>query len=326
MRSRTRTRRSFVPSVNPLVGAHDEAWPGSGRRSLVHAMFDGVVAGATCRSPKALLGAIDALSPVLTALNVTGPTPEQIVELYGRVPADAREIAWRSAALRFKNHAALALLQKKGLDALAERVSPASIAPPAHLVSAKPAILLSCHVGVHNGVSAALRRWGLDAFMLPLQGVDQPERRTIALRNAIDVLRGGGRVLAVMDGPFGSHSEPVACLGRRIVLRRGAFALARLTGAPVLPAVARWNQHGDIEPFIDVALQVTPGTSVLRSTPPSGDDYERELTTAAARWLERYLIAYPEEAWPYTIANFLQAPPTDADAIREFVRREVVVS
>ena len=290
-------------------------------------MFDGMVAGATCRSPRTLLGAIDAVSPVLSALNVTGPTPEQVTELFGdKVTLAAHEIAWRSAALRFKNHAALALMQKKGLDALAARVSPDCAEPPAHLVSAKAAILLTCHVGVHNGVSAALRRWGLDAFALPLQGVDQPQRRTMALRTAIDVLRGGGRVLAVMDGPFGSHSAPVDCLGRRIVLRRGIFALARLTGAAILPAVARWNQHGEIEPFIDAAQPVPVGSNPSGPVAPSAEEYEGQLAAAAAQWLERYLIANPGEAWPYTIANLLQAAPTTTETVGDVALREVAVS
>jgi hypothetical protein len=240
-----------------------------------------------------------------------------VAALFGtRVAAEAREIARRSAALRFKNHAALALLQKKGLAALADRVSSAHAQPPASLVSAKRAILLSSHVGVHNGVSAALHRWGIEAFVLPLQGVDQPQRRAMALRTAIDVLRDGGRVLAVMDGPFGAHSAPVDCLGRRIVLRRGAFALACLTNAVMLPAVARWSEHGDIEPFVDEPLPAAPGRCG-----------ERELTRLAASWLERYLTAHPEEAWPYTIANFLDAPLAARDAVgSDVVLRQVTVS
>lgn len=274
----------------------------------MHAAFGGVVAHATQRHARTSLGAIDAVTHILSALNVTGPSPQQVAELFGgRVERDPREIAWRCAALRFKNHAALALLQRKGIDALAERVTPGSVTPPDDIVSGKGAILLSCHVGVHNGVSAALQRWGLDAFQLPLQGVDSQERRNMAMRRAVDVLRGGGLVLAVMDGPFGAHSAPIDCLGRSIVLRRGAFALARLTGAPVLPAVARWTTNGEIEPAIGAVL--TASTAALPTRVPPRQTYdERELTKEAAAWLERYLIAHPEEAWPYTIKNFLDAP------------------
>lgn len=291
----------------------------------MHTLFDGVAARALDSSPKLVLGAVDAIVPALSMLQLTGPTPEQVTELFGgNVHGDPREIARRCAALRFKNHVAVAMLQKIGLDALAERIASTCAQPPEHLVRAKGAILVSCHVGVHNGVSAALRRWGLEAFLLPMQGVEHTQRRSMALRNAIEVLRSGGLVLAVMDGPFGSDTTPVACLGRSIVLRRGVFALARLTGADMLPAVARWNKAGEIEPFIDHAL-LTPAVTP-HALASGANEHEQQLTKAAALWLEQYLLAYPEEAWPYTIENFLQAPALSPDAVSEFVLHHVPVS
>lgn len=313
-----------MSSLNPLVDGHHAAQH-SRRPSVVHTLFDGVAARALDSNPKLVLGAVDALVPALSMLQLTGPTTEQVTELFGgKVQADSREIARRCAALRFKNHAAVALLQKMGLDALAERVTSSCSEPPEHLVRSKGAILLSCHVGVHNGVSAALRRWGLEAFLLPLQGVEYTQRRSMALRNAIEVLRSGGLVLAVMDGPFGSDTAPVACLGRSIVLRRGVFALARLTGAEMLPAVARWNKAGEIEPFIDHAL-LTPA-ELQRAHASGPNEHEQQLTTSAARWLEDYLLAHPEEAWPYTIENFLQAPALPTDSVGELVFHGVPVS
>lgn len=313
-----------MSSPNPLVDGHHAAQH-SRRPSVVHALFDGVAARALDSSPKLVLGAVDALVPALSMLQLTGPTAEQVTSLFGgKIHGDRRDIARRCAALRFKNHAAVALLQKRGLDALAERVTSSCSQPPAHLVRAKGAILVSCHVGVHNGVSAALRRWGLEAFLLPLQGVEHTQRRSMAMRNAIEVLRSGGLVLAVMDGPFGCDTAPVECLGRSIVLRRGVFALARLTGAEMLPAVARWIKAGEIEPVIDHPLLPSP---VLQRAEASGaNDYERQLTRAAARWLEQYLLAHPEEAWPYTIDNFLQAPTIVPETVNDFAFRKVPVS
>lgn len=69
-------------------------------------------------------------------------------------------------------------------------------------------------------------------------------------------------------------------LGRRFAFARGAFALARLSRAPVVPIVARWQ-----------------GASVLITCgdPVAPDDDAESMATAVAMWLERYLLEHPEQ-------------------------------
>lgn len=75
-------------------------------------------------------------------------------------------------------------------------------------------------------------------------------------------------------------------LGRRLALARGAFVLARLSRAPIVPIVARWHGTG---------VAVVRGEAVH----PGSDD---EATAAAvAGWLEHYLLEHPEQIGPRTL-------------------------
>lgn len=284
---------------NPLAPAD------VGRRSVqpdryasARALFDRVAAPAVAHLPGATARLIDGAMRIASGSGIVGPRRGDIRALFGSsARRDAADIAWRCAALRVKNHAAIAVARRYGIDGLAALVDVRFPRPP-DLLLGEAAILLSCHVGVHNGASAAIRRWGLDVLALPTEGIESPQGRAIAMRKAVDVLRGGGLVLAAMDGPFGTHTAPVRCFGRDIVLRRGPFALARLTGARALPFVARWTVDGRVEPIVAGALAA------------AGDGVAGEavLAASAASWLEQYLTAHPEEAWPYTVSNLLRLP------------------
>lgn len=92
--------------------------------------------------------------------------------------------------------------------------------------------------------------------------------------------------------------------------------LARVTRAPLVPAVAQWTPEGCIRVRVDEPLDVD------RTGPP--EQVEARMAGAAGAWVECHLAAHPEDAWPYTIANFAGAPraaaltnPAEADPTPE---------
>lgn len=95
-----------------------------------------------------------------------------------------------------------------------------------------------------------------------------------------------------------------ACLGRMVRLARGPFALSRLTGVPLVPVVARWNDEGRIEIVVDRPI----------AAPPSGlgGDAELAATTEIARRMEAHLRARPGEIWISTLRWLLASARTGA--------------
>jgi hypothetical protein len=78
--------------------------------------------------------------------------------------------------------------------------------------------------------------------------------------------------------------------------------MARLTGAPLLPLVARWR-GGEVE--------VEAGDPLAAPAAPEPEAWERALAAAAARWLERYLLGSPAETGLSLLRVFLTAGTGD---------------
>jgi lauroyl/myristoyl acyltransferase len=110
-----------------------------------------------------------------------------------------------------------------------------------------------------------------------IEGTDQ--QRAATFHRAIERLRDGGFVIMALD-PNEAHRIAVPFLGGTLHLARGAFAMARVAGVPIVPLVARWD--GD-------AIELIVGEPL----PVSND--EQVLAGAAARWLEAYLRESPGE-------------------------------
>ncbi|HWW59819.1 MAG TPA: hypothetical protein VN181_00500, partial [Thermoanaerobaculia bacterium] len=157
---------------------------------------------------------------------------------------------------------------------------------------APPAIFGLFHVGAIHVLGAALER--LRAPMLALrqgdlytprppheiattQGTEQ--QRAAAFHRALRHLQRGGFVAIALDIVPASQID-VRCFGRPFTLARGAFALSRITGAPVIPLAGRWTRD---------CVDVVAGDPLPRS------HSEQELADAAAAWLERYLLDAPAE-------------------------------
>jgi hypothetical protein len=267
--------------------------------------YDRVTVPLLMRDPAMGIRSLGVVGRVAHGLGLQEPDRRRVAELFVELSPDRiREIAWQSAVLRLRNRASLALVDRWGVEPLARLVTDQSALLPPALAGfgSGGLVLVVYHVGAHFGVAAALHRWGRSAFVLPARPLHDWQLRARALKQAVETVRAGHPVLAAIDGPGGVSTDPVDCLGRRIVLRRGPIVLACVTGAPMLPIVARWTTDGTI--VVRVGELLTP----LRGR--NGPANERALAQAAAEWLDRHLRIYPEDIWPYTLRNLLGAPKT----------------
>ncbi|HEX9986069.1 MAG TPA: hypothetical protein VGF69_22600 [Thermoanaerobaculia bacterium] len=137
------------------------------------------------------------------------------------------------------------------------------------------AILGLFHVGPLFAVAAYLDRLPRKAFGIVRQRDDQ--QRALVFAQAVQHLRGGGLVVMAVDPEQASSRIGVPFRGGTLHLARGAFALARITGAPIVPLAARWR---------GLWIEIVVGEALSGAT-------EEELAASAAQWLERYLDGAP---------------------------------
>lgn len=169
-----------------------------------------------------------------------------------------------------------------------------------------PVVLVGFHVGPYQALAAvlgalpgdglAVERGGRFAareqFELIRGGVDEAERAR-TFRRALERVRSGGWFFANLDALDPDERWPVATLGAPLLggvirLARGPFAVARLSGAPIVPLAARWR---------GTAIEVEVGAPVQ---PDVGED---GMARAVAGWLEDYLRERPGEVSVYLLAR-----------------------
>jgi hypothetical protein len=293
-----------MTEVNPIVegATHDHVALGPRWRSVFRLRCERLALTALGGDASNAVRAASRTGALAHASKLVGPSRDSVLSVFPWLSRErAADVAKRSSALRFTNHASLAIVRQRGVPALA-RLADAAPADVLALLERRSAgiILIAWHVGAEFGISAALHRWNVPSLAMPHWYLPDTNARARVLAQAVEYLRGGGIVLAAVDGPGGASTRPVSCLGRRIVLRRGAFMLARVTNASIVPAVARWTTGGRIETTFGDPLTVVEG----------GDENacEHTLAQAAAGWLEDYLTRRPEEIWPYLLRSFEQAP------------------
>ena len=103
------------------------------------------------------------------------------------------------------------------------------------------------------------------------------EANANGFRQALRELRNGGLVALVVDRDLAGNGVCAELLGRRVLLPRGPWELARRTGATVIPlfATRRRDDHQTVwleEPF----------------TVAAGGDREEAVGAAAQRWADRF--------------------------------------
>jgi lauroyl/myristoyl acyltransferase len=114
------------------------------------------------------------------------------------------------------------------------------------------------------------------------------QRRSQALLDALAAIRAGGLVTTTLDGGNGAAAG-VLLFGRRLDLGLGGFALARWTGAPLVPVVALWEDGG----------------VVCELGAPVSDPAE------ATRWLEALLRRSPGQISLGLLRRLLFGPPVE---------------
>ncbi len=166
-------------------------------------------------------------------------------------------------------------------------------------------VLATFHIGPPLGLGPLLERLPGDVLSLT---AGLPSRvgavsvntgggdwgRVVGSGRALQTLRGGGCVIVAVDG-YGSRKVQAPLLGRNVPLAAGAFSLSRMTGAPLLPVVARWQDDG-----IDV---VTGGRIAA--------DEEAKMAAALTRWLESYVLERPAELGPDFVSFLRRSPLLD---------------
>ena len=203
--------------------------------------------------------------------------------------ADAKHIARKAQRVRMRNVVLMASVTRFGIAPIRALVLPSETLA----TLGGPVIIATFHIGPFPALLSAveqlpgsvmvIRRNELAhvrAANVTVAGAGGNEQqRVLSFHRALNQLRGGGFVVMALD-PEEANRIDVPFRGRTLRLARGAFALARLARVPIVPIVTRWR-GADIE--------IVSGEAI-----PPGDD-EQVLAEAAADWLERYLLATPDE-------------------------------
>ena len=156
-------------------------------------------------------------------------------------------------------------------------------------------LLWSAHLGNWELAAAALARGGFDVSALARAHADpgverffDARRRAAGVhvvarcpgaREARRVLRGRGLLALLGDRRFGAGGRSVTFFGRPARLPAAPLALARRTGAALLPG------------FV---VRTAPGRYRVHLEPPVAAPADRVLESLAAT-LERYVRAHPEQ-------------------------------
>lgn len=265
--------------------------------------------------PNAVIESAAAIARVRQLLRPRWLAPSQLRELFDGFPVSdsnyravaqtiagyhGRRVALRSIVERRGVGVAAALLDGEGLDAIERLARPA-----------RPVVVMTCHFGAPAALAAAFV--GAHVRALAIHGnrsrrepsgtqviaVSDERKRTSALWQAVHWLRENGLVAIAADGGDGERTAAVPCLGRLVRFGRGAFAMARLGGAEIVPAVGLWTPAGRIR------LQVGQALSFVRGETPEA--FETNGAAAFAKWYEDVMLANPTQVRVEILRRLLAA-------------------
>lgn len=250
-------------------------------------------------APQLALAAAGGLGQLRNRLSRRWPSPDQVQTLLpGLGRRAAARLAWRIGGLEARNRLLVSCLRRAGADP----IRPLVRCPAAFAALRPPAILGTFHVGAIHALGVAVEQLGAPVLTLRMGRLYDPrppvlevattegteQNRAALFRRLLLHLNQGGFILAALDVAPGA-AIPTTCFGRPLALARGPFALARLTGAPLLPLVARWR-GGRIE-----TVMGEPLVPDLPEEEGGADARESALAASAVRWLESYLLDSPGE-------------------------------
>jgi lauroyl/myristoyl acyltransferase len=175
-----------------------------------------------------------------------------------------------------------------------ERIAALALPNPQLATLQAPAIITTFHVGVLPMLGFALQQLPAPVLIVRRHpgGTPHPsfergatrgteQERALLFHRCVHFLRTGRFVMIAAD-PFPTERGALATPFRGGILRlsRGPYALARITGAPLIPLVARWR-GARVEFVLGEPVQAAKEETTMA----------REM----ASWLDRYLTGAPEE-------------------------------
>jgi len=179
-----------------------------------------------------------------------------------------------------------------------------------------PVIVAMWHWRLSFLVPAALWALGIDSLVgrtaLPPDAKPEPWTRTTLwapedrlrfVADAVARLRAGDVVVLALDGRIEDVPQlTVPFLGRPARIGRGAGALARLTGATLVPMVVGWEPPR--------GLVARAGEAV--ALPPDGSPEERESAALAevVAQMERWARERPDRLCPWAVTHLAEALQT----------------
>lgn len=171
-----------------------------------------------------------------------------------------------------------------------------------------PAIIAFWHHGATHMVSLGLQTIGVPAVVIGafmpggwFKRTVSPDMKfvlsgdarqsAVALKMALDRLKQGGAVAVAVDGSSGPGSIEVPFMGRKFPIARGMAVLARLTGAPIIPALATWiGKDWSIDFRIYEALSLPPLNLM------SAEDWERAAVNTTVKHFEKVVRTFPGQS------------------------------
>lgn len=164
------------------------------------------------------------------------------------------------------------------------------------------AIIATAHIG-HGGAAAAyavrcgikvytIRRQALRRYQKPHEVkiaffgtepifMDWEEAPVAILKKGIGILRENNVLSYVADGLYGGNARPAKMFGREVSIRTGMIELARISGAPVIPAFASVDSRG-IHLRYESALKIKGPDDVEAFPQRFADFYAAAITQSPA--------------------------------------------
>jgi hypothetical protein len=162
----------------------------------------------------------------------------------------------------------------------------------------RPTVFVSLHVGAMAAIAAVLQQlpnevvalhrmdWRMPSNVVGVYVARTEVARVAGFHRALVTLRQGGHVFMPIEG----QSVRVSLFGRPFLLTRGPFALARLTGAPIVLLFGRWR-GGRARIFV--------------GRPTAAGPDEQAMALAVSREIELYFRSYPGEVTDRLITGLI---------------------
>jgi hypothetical protein len=166
-----------------------------------------------------------------------------------------------------------------------------------------PAVLATVHIGPMEAAGLLLDRLDREVLGFTAGMPSHPRirsidasggewARTAGMLEAVRFLRDGGVVFLAVDASESTARFDIPLLGRQVSIALGAFAVSRLSGAPLVPIATRWR---------DRRIEIERGPTI-----PATDALE--MGTAFGGWLEEFVLAHPVDLGPAFVGKLLRVP------------------